>query len=98
MSVISTRVDDHTKIEAEKIANAIGLPLSTAINVFLNRFVAEQGFPFDVTAPKKNATLFNKEKLESVLKESVKNRSDVAVPIPSIYIDSNGNKVSFVDD
>lgn len=52
MATISARVDDQLKANAERVAEAIGIPLSTAINIFLKRFAAEQGFPFDVVAPK----------------------------------------------
>ena len=48
MATISTRVDDQLKSDAEKIADEIGIPVSTAINVFLKRFVANRGFPFNV--------------------------------------------------
>lgn len=51
MATISTRVDDSVKATAESVADAIGLPLSTAVNIFLRRFAAEGGFPFNVTVP-----------------------------------------------
>ena len=51
MATISARVDDQLKSEAESVADAIGIPLSTAINIFLKRFSANRGFPFDVVAP-----------------------------------------------
>ena len=51
MATISARVDDQLKAEAENVADAIGIPLSTAINIFLKRFSANRGFPFDVVAP-----------------------------------------------
>ena len=46
MATISTRVEDNVKKGAEEVADAIGIPLSTAINVFLKRFIANNGFPF----------------------------------------------------
>lgn len=51
MATVSTRVDDSVKAEAEQVSEAIGLSLSTAVNIFLRRFAAERGFPFDVVAP-----------------------------------------------
>lgn len=51
MATISTRVDDELKTKATAIADSIGIPLSSAINVFLKRFVAENGFPFPVKDP-----------------------------------------------
>ena len=51
MATVSTRVDDSVKAVAEQVSEAIGLSLSTAVNIFLRRFAAERGFPFDVVAP-----------------------------------------------
>lgn len=95
MPVISARIDDQTKLEAEKIANSIGLSLSTAINVFLNRFVAEQGFPFNVTVPKKEVTLFDRNELELQVKDSIKNRSVVPVAVSSSFIDPSDKKIKY---
>lgn len=95
MSVISARIDDQTKLEAEKIANSIGLSLSAAINVFLNRFVAEQGFPFKVTVPKKETTLFERSELELQVKDSIKNRHAVPVTIPSSFIDPSDKEIKY---
>ncbi len=50
MATISARIDDKLKENAESVADAIGIPLSTAINIFLKKFIAVQGFPFDVVA------------------------------------------------
>ena len=97
MPVISARIDDKTKIEAERIANSIGLSLSTAINVFLTRFIAEQGFPFDVTVPKAKSTLFEKDELELLFKEAIKNRTAVPVTPPSGYLDPIDNKIKFTE-
>ncbi len=95
MPVISARIDDQTKLEAEKIANSIGLSLSTAINVFLNRFVAEQGFPFNVTVPKKETTLFDRSELELQVKDSIKNRPAVPAAVPSSFIDPSDKKIKY---
>ena len=54
MATISTRVDDKMKSDAEKIADEIGIPISTAINVFLKRFIANRGFPFNVVSSTNN--------------------------------------------
>jgi len=50
MATISARIDDKLKENAESVADAIGVPLSTAINIFLKKFVASQGFPFQLVA------------------------------------------------
>ena len=53
MATVLARVDDQTKLRAEQIAAEIGIPLGTAINIFLKSFVANVGFPFSVVASTK---------------------------------------------
>lgn len=45
---LSVRVPQEVKEQAGKIYRDIGIDLSTAINVFLRKSIAEGGFPFDV--------------------------------------------------
>lgn len=95
MAVISARIDDKTKIEAEEIANSIGLSLSTVINVFLNRFVAEQGFPFNVTVPKKEYTSFERDELEALVINAIKNSDILPTSLPSCFIDPTDQKIKY---
>ncbi len=73
MATISARIDDQLKIEAEQVADDIGIPLSTAINIFLKRFSAERGFPFDVVAPGSRHTInpLNRSVLEHAVKAAI---------------------------
>lgn len=73
LATISARVDDATKIDAEKIADRLGIQLSTAINVFLKRFVAEGGFPFSVVVGKENRAQFliDEEELDAAVSKAV---------------------------
>ena len=50
MSQISLRVDDNVKRQAESVCAEIGMPLSTAINIYLKRLGRERRVPFDVSA------------------------------------------------
>ncbi len=45
-SRISARVDENVKRKAENIFEQMGLSTSSAISLFLNQVVSEQGFPF----------------------------------------------------
>ena len=94
MATISTRVDDGVKAEAESVANAIGMPLSTAINIFLKRFTAEKGFPFDVTVPDHSAKTgkgqFDRNDLEKRMQAAVAEadiRSSITPSDHFTYID-----------
>lgn len=46
---ININTDLETKQEAEKIFNALGLTMTTAINVFLKKAIQYKGIPFDLT-------------------------------------------------
>ena len=45
---LNVRVDKEVKLAAEDVAAALGLNLSTAVNIFLRQMVACNGLPFDV--------------------------------------------------
>ena len=45
---LNVRVDKEVKTSAEAIANALGMNLSTAVNIFLRQMVSHNGLPFDV--------------------------------------------------
>ena len=45
---LNVRVDKDVKCTAEAIANALGMNLSTAVNIFLRQMVLAGGMPFDV--------------------------------------------------
>lgn len=46
---VFARVDASLKEEAEGILSQLGMPMSNAINVFLNQVVLRRGLPFEVT-------------------------------------------------
>lgn len=45
-TTLSIRIEEKTKREASKTLNALGLDLSSAVKMFLNQVVIEQGIPF----------------------------------------------------
>ncbi|MBQ4050738.1 MAG: type II toxin-antitoxin system RelB/DinJ family antitoxin [Oscillospiraceae bacterium] len=46
MANINIRVDDALKAEAQELYRALGMDLSTAVNIFLRQSVQMQGLPF----------------------------------------------------
>lgn len=48
MAQINFRVDDTVKAKAERACAAMGLTMSTAINIFLTKLANEQRIPFEV--------------------------------------------------
>ncbi|MBR4400851.1 MAG: type II toxin-antitoxin system RelB/DinJ family antitoxin [Synergistes sp.] len=59
----SVRMDADVKKESELIYNALGVNLTTAINVFLRKSIAAGGFPFDVRIEEQP----NRETIEAML-------------------------------
>lgn len=97
MLTISTRVDEETKVNAEKIANSIGLTLSAAINVFLKRFVMENGFPFDLrsVSPSSGKAIADMTTEEIVQRVKLSVRNAPAAPRPSTvtYLDPDSKNL-----
>lgn len=95
MATISARVDDQLKEDAERVAEAIGISLSTAINIFLKRFSGERGFPFDVVAPdKENARVpFDPAELDRSIKAAIADMAHSKHPDHFTYIDPASGKL-----
>lgn len=57
MAKISTNIsiDADVKKQAQELFADLGLDLSTAINIYLKKAIAEQGIPFEVTREVPNA-------------------------------------------
>ncbi len=48
MAQVNFRIDDTIKEKAESVCAAMGLTMSTAINIFLTKLANEQRIPFEV--------------------------------------------------
>ena len=48
---ISVKVNSEDKNRVTEIFNSLGLNLSTAINIFIKKSIAEGGLPFEVRDP-----------------------------------------------
>ena len=53
---LNIRTDKDVKAQAEKIFDALGLNMSTAINIFLRQAIRENGIPFEVKLNVPNET------------------------------------------
>lgn len=56
-ATLNLRVNPKLKSDAEKILSRLGIPMSTAIDMFLNQIVLGGGIPFSVTLPKPPADI-----------------------------------------
>ena len=66
MAQINFRVDDTVKAKAERACAAMGLTMSTAINIFLTKLANEQRIPFEVAVD----PFYSEENMER-LKKSI---------------------------
>lgn len=68
MTTINIRIEENIKTKANKTLSALGLDMSTAVKMFLNQVITENGLPF--TPTKNHASL--KIKLDREIAEAIK--------------------------
>lgn len=56
-ATLNLRVNPTLKEQAENILRQLGIPMSTAIDMFLNQITLVGGIPFSVTLPKAPASV-----------------------------------------
>lgn len=56
-ATLNLRVNPVVKEEAETILRRLGIPMSTAVDMFLNQITLVGGLPFDVKLPKAPLTV-----------------------------------------
>ncbi len=56
MTNLNIRIDKEVKDQAEEIFNALGMNMTTAINIFLRTTIREHGIPFDLKLDTPNDT------------------------------------------
>lgn len=61
-ATFSVRIDSQLKSDVEKCLEALGMNMSTAINIYLHQIVRHQAIPFVISA----APIPNKETLEAI--------------------------------
>lgn len=79
MAKVSTNIsiDENVKRDAQALFADLGMDLSTAINIYLKKAIAEQGIPFDV-----KISGFNKATLKAI--SNVEKGIDVHGPFDNI--------------
>ena len=61
---INIRLDSNVKKQAQELFSALGMDMTTAINVFLRKAIQRQGLPFEVSLDR--APSETREALEEV--------------------------------
>jgi len=72
-TTLNLRVNTDVKRRAEEVLSQLGMPMSTAIDIYLNQIAMIGGIPFAVTLPKApvsvNADLMTIDDIHARLKE-----------------------------
>jgi len=68
MTTLNIRIEENIKNKANKTLSSMGLDMSTAVKMFLNQVITENGLPF---TPTKNVS-FIKEKWDREIAETLK--------------------------
>lgn len=72
-ATLNLRVNPIVKQRAEDVLSHLGIPMSTAIDMYLNQIALTGGIPFAVTLPKApqpvNADLMTTEEIHAQLQE-----------------------------
>ena len=65
------RIEPDVKEQAEKVLDALGIPVSNPINMFYKQIILQQGIPFPLKLPQapENAANWSKEKLDQELEK-----------------------------
>lgn len=74
-ATLNLRVDPTVKASAEAVLSRLGIPMSTAINMYLYQIYLTGGIPFPVTLPKTpdsiNVDLMTKDELHAKLQKGL---------------------------
>ena len=74
---IFTRVDPETKDQAELILNQLGIPMSSAIGMFLRQIVLQNGIPFEMKLPDRKPVSMESLTVEQLNLELQKGYDDI---------------------
>lgn len=74
-ATLNLRVNPDLKEQAEDILRQLGIPMSTAVDMFLNQITLVGGIPFSVTLPKApasvNADMMTADEIHGKLRKGI---------------------------
>ena len=76
-SNLYVRIEPDLKEQAEKILSALGIPASSAVNMFYKQIVIQRGLPFDLKLPENTVLDFSSLSEEEIDKELQKGINDI---------------------
>jgi addiction module RelB/DinJ family antitoxin len=82
MSVqISTRIDEATKQQFDKVCEKIGISPSNAISMFIKGVINNNGIPFNVVAPPEQSPKMTKESMFGCMRGKMWMAEDFDAPL-----------------
>ena len=84
-TTLNVRVNPMVKARAEEVLSKLGVPMSTAINMYLNQISLTGGIPFAVTLPHKMTEAQLHEKLARGLTDAEKGNLHDAAEVFARY-------------
>ena len=75
-ATLNLRVNPVLKQEAETVLSKLGIPMSIAVDMFLNQIVLTEGIPFPVTLPKAPSGLDTARMTDAQLHEKIQRGYD----------------------
>lgn len=98
-ATLNLRVDPAVKQRAENVLNQLGIPMSTAINMYLNQISLTGGIPFDITLPMAppslNADLMTADELRAEIQNGLDDAKAGRMQSLDDFI--NENKAKFAE-
>ena len=76
------RIEPEVKEQAEKIFSALGIPASSAINMFYNQIILQRGLPFEVNLPDRTSVDIGALETEELHAELEKGYADMKAGRP----------------
>ena len=78
-ATLNLRVNPTVKERAEKVLSQLGIPMSTAIDIYLNQISLTGGIPFSVSLPKAAASIYaDAMTIEEIHEKLEKGYDDIA--------------------
>jgi len=78
---VSTRIDEATKQEFDKICEIIGISPSNALSMFIRGVINHNGIPFALVAPQKNISKMSREAMLGCMRGQFRMTDDFDAPL-----------------
>lgn len=76
-ATIITKIEPSTKAKAEEICDDLGITLSSAISMFINKMIHEDGIPFEVKRERRTPISLDNLTKEQLNEELEKGYQDI---------------------